>query len=106
MVKNHRDWLITYSTFQCVMWFVYPHREGELIYYREYIMVYFASSDAARQGRVLNLNKVIRWWSGSVNNISLNQCENFRFLEVQHIFSKAAGDLAPPGVQQMGASMQ
>ena len=47
-VKNHRDWLIVYSAFQCAMWFVYPHREGKLLRYGEYIMAYFASSDTAR----------------------------------------------------------
>ena len=30
-IRNHRDWLIAYSMFQCVMWFIYPHRESELI---------------------------------------------------------------------------
>ena len=30
-VRNHGDWLITYSVFQHVMQFIYPHRESELI---------------------------------------------------------------------------
>ena len=31
-------------------------------------------------------------WTGSVNNMLLDQFKKFRFLEVWHIFSKAAGD--------------
>ena len=81
------------------MQFVYLHREGELLCYGEYITAYFSSSDATRQGRVLNLDKAIQQWSGSVNNVSLHQFKKFQFLEVRHVFSKAAGDLAPQGAQ-------
>ena len=106
MVKTHRDWLITYDTFQHVMQFVHPHREGELLCYREYVTAYFTSLDATRQGQALNLNKAIRQWSGSVNNVSLNQFKRFWFLEVWHVFSKAAGNLAPQGAQRTGVNMQ
>ena len=59
MIKNHGNWLIAYSAFQLAMQFVYPHSAAKLIHYGEYITAYFASSDVARQGRVLNLDKVI-----------------------------------------------
>ena len=99
-VRNHGDWLITYSVFQHMMQFIYPHRESELIWYSEYITTYFASADAGGQNQVLNLNKAIQCWSGSINNVSLDQFEKFRFLEVWHIFSKAAGDQSAQGSQQ------
>ena len=54
----------------------YLHREAELIWYREYITAYFASSDPAGQGWVLNLNKAIQRWSRLVNNVSLDQFKN------------------------------
>ena len=98
-VRNHGDWLIMYSAFQHAMWFIYPHRESELIWYSEYITAYFASADAGGQNQVLNLNKAIWCWSGSVNNMLLDQFEKFRFLKVQHIFSKAAGDQGVQGNQ-------
>ena len=101
-VRNHRDWLIAYSMFQHMMWFIYPHRESELIQYSEYITTYFASADAGGQNHVLNLDKAIRHWSGSVNNMSLGQFEKFRFLEVQHVFSKAAGDQSAQGGSSTG----
>ena len=99
-VRNHGDWLIVYSAFQCVMQFIYPHRESELIWYSEYITAYFASADAGGQNQVLNPDKAIQRWSGSVNNVSLDQFEKFRFLEVQHIFSKVAGDQSAQGSQR------
>ena len=101
-VRNHRDWLIAYSMFQRMMWFIYPHRESELIQYSEYITTYFASADAGGQNHVLNLDKAICRWSGSVNNMSLDQFEKFRFLEVQHVFSKAAGDQSAQGGSSTG----
>ena len=99
-VRNHGDWLVAYSTFQCAMLFIYPHRESELIQYSEYITAYFASANAEGQNRVLNLNKAIQCWSGSVNNMLLDQFKKFRFLEVWHVFSKAAGDQSAQGSQQ------
>ena len=102
-VRNHGDWLIVYSAFQHTMWFIYPHRESELIRYSEYITAYFVSTNAGGQNQVLNLNKAIWCWSGSVNNMLLDQFEKFRFLEVWHIFSKAAGDQGAQG-NQWGSS--
>ena len=103
-IRNHRDWLIAYGTFQHVMWFIYLHREAELIWYREYITAYFASSDPAGQGWVINLNKAIQRWSGLVNNVSLDQFKKFRFLEVWHIFGKATGDQSGSQNQWGGGS--
>ena len=99
-VRNHRDWLIAYSVFQGAMQFIYPHRESELIWYSEYVTADFASANAGGQNQVLNLNKAIWCWSGSVNNVPLDQFEKFRFLEVCHLFSKAAGDQSAQGSQQ------
>ena len=81
------------------MWFIYPHRESELIWYGEYVTTYFTSANAGGQTHILNLDKVICCWSGSVNNISLDWFKKFRFLEVWHVFSKVAGDQSTPGNQ-------
>ena len=99
-VRNHRDWLIAYSVFQHAMHFIYLYRESELIWYGEYITAYFMPANTGGQIYILNLDKVIHCWSGSVNNVSLDQFEIFRFLEVQHIFSKVAGDQSSPENQQ------
>ena len=82
------------------MHFIYPHRESELIWYGEYITAYFMPADTGGQIYILNLDKVIHCWSGSVNNVLLDQFKKFRFLEVQHLFSKVAGDQSSPGNQQ------
>ena len=61
--------------------------------------MYFAFVDPGVHSRIINLNKLIHKWSGAVNSILLNKFKKFQFLEVQHVFSKAAGDLAPQGAQ-------
>ena len=91
--------LIVYSVFQCMMWFIYPHRESELIQYSEYITIYFVSANAGGQNQVLNLDKAIQCWSGSVNNVLFDQFKKCRFLKVCHVFSKAAGDQSMHGSQ-------
>ena len=105
-VRNHRDWLIAYSVFQHVMWFIYPHRESELIWYGEYETTYFTSTNAGGQTHVLNFDKVICCWSGSANNILLDQFNKFRFLKVWHVFSKVAGNQSTLGNQQRALAGQ
>ena len=74
--------------------------------YGEYITAYFTSSNANSQAQVPNLDKAIRRWSGSVNNVLLDQFEKYRFLEVWHIFSKAIGEQMGQGSQQGGSGGQ
>ena len=88
------------------MQFIFLHREGELIRYGEYITSYFTSSNANRQGQILNLDKAIRKWSGSVNNVSLDQFKKFRFLEVQYVYSKAASEQVRQESQRGGSGEQ
>ena len=59
--------------------------------YSEYILSYFSSVKPAGHTRVLNLDKSVRKWSGSVNNISLDKFAKFRFLEICH-YSKITGE--------------
>ena len=56
------------------------------------------------QIHILNLDKVICCWSGSVNNVLFDQFEKFRFLEIWHVFSKAAGDQSALGNQWGGSA--
>lgn len=106
VVKNHGDWLIAFSSFQRAMRFIFPHREAELIRYSEYISSYFASIDAAAHFRVLDLDKAIRKWSGSVNSVSLDELEKFKFLEIRHLFSQVAADNSSGSGQRASGSAQ
>ena len=81
-----------------------PHRESELIWYGEYVTTYFVSTDAGGQNHIINLDKAICHWSGSINNVSLDQFKKLRFLKVWHFFSKAAGDQNAQG-NQWGVSV-
>ena len=55
---------------------------------------------------MLNLNKSVRKWSGSVNNVLLDEFTKFRFLEIHHLYSKIAREAPSSGSQQGTGTVQ
>ena len=49
-VRNHGDWLVANSTFQCAMRFIYPHRESELIQWVHHCLLCICQCRRAKPG--------------------------------------------------------
>jgi len=91
-VETHGDWVIAWRIVFKATRFVFPHRETELEEYNDYITSYFASIHPTSHSKVLNLDKAIRKQVGSVNNVSLNEFNKFRYLETRHLQGHGSGD--------------
>jgi hypothetical protein len=91
-VETHGDWVIAWRIVFKATRFVFPHRETELGEYNDYITLYFASIHLTSHSKVLNLDKAIRKQVGSVNNVSLNEFNKFRYLETRHLQGHGSGN--------------
>jgi len=91
-VETHGDWVIAWRIAFKATRFIFPHRETELEEYNDYITSYFASILPSTHSKVLNLDRAIRKHVGSVNNVSLNEFNKFRYLETRHLQGHGAGE--------------
>ena len=91
-VETHGDWVIAWRTVYKAMHFIFPHREGEIDKYNDYITSYFASIHPSAHAKVLNLDKGIRKYVGSVNNVPLNEFNKFHYLETRHLQGHGIGE--------------
>ena len=92
LVETHGDWVIAWRTVYKAMHFIFPHREGEIDQYNDYITSYFASIHPSAHTKVLNLDKGIRKYVGPVNNVSLNKFNKFCYLETHHLQGHGIGE--------------
>jgi hypothetical protein len=91
-VETHGDWVVAWRIVFKATRFIFPHRETELEEYNDYITSYFASMHPSAHSKVLNLDRAIRKHVGSVNNVSLNEFNKFRYLETRHLQGHGAGE--------------
>jgi hypothetical protein len=96
-VETHGDWVIAWRVVFRATHFIFPHCEAELEDYNDYIMSYFASIHPSAHWRVLNLDKAICKLVGTVNDVSLNEFNKFRYLETHYLQGHGIGESnAPP----------
>jgi len=95
-VETHGDWVIAWRTVYKAMRFIFPHRKSELNEYNNYIMSYFASIHPSTHTKVLNLDKAIRKYVGSINNVSLNKFSKFCYRETRHLQGHGTGESSVP----------
>ena len=74
------------------MHFIFPHCEGELDEYNDYITSYFALIYPSAHAKMLNLDKGIRKYVGSVNYVSLNEYNKFHYLKTRHLQGHSIGE--------------
>jgi hypothetical protein len=91
-VETHGDWVVAWRIVFKATRFIFPHRETELEEYNDFITSYFASIHPTHHSKVLNLDRAIRKHVGSVNNVSLNDFNKFRYLETRHLQGHGAGE--------------
>jgi len=84
-VKTHRDWVIAWRTVYKAMHSIFPHHEGKLDKYNNYITSYFASIHLSIHAKVLNLDKAMKKYVGLVNNVTLNEFSKFCYLKTHHL---------------------
>ncbi|KIM72017.1 hypothetical protein PILCRDRAFT_82246 [Piloderma croceum F 1598] len=85
MIATHGDWVTTWGITSRAVMFAFPHREGELDSYCDYITGYLAAIHNNFHSKVLKLNKSIHKYVGSIQDTELSDFNKFRYLKAQHL---------------------
>ncbi|KIM88990.1 hypothetical protein PILCRDRAFT_767907, partial [Piloderma croceum F 1598] len=85
MIATHGDWVTTWGITSRAVMFAFPHREWELDPYHDYITGYFAAIHNNFHSKVLELDKSIRKYVGSIQDTELSDFNKFRYLETRHL---------------------
>ena len=97
-VETHGNWVIAWRIAFRAIKFIFPHRKRELEEYTEYISSYFASLHSSAHWKVFELDKAIRKHAGSVNDVSLNEFNKFRYLETHYLHGHVSTTKLTEGV--------
>ena len=91
VVQTHGDWTIAWTSTSAAILCAFPHRAFELQQYSEYILQFFGALPYSHS-KVINLDKVIRRYTGEVKHIELSEVGRFRHLEARYLQEDGAGN--------------
>lgn len=77
-VETHGDWINAWETYHVAVVFLYPHRDGELRHYRNYINGLFRSLSTSHAKQVVAMDKYIRLQVARSNKRLLSDTASFQ----------------------------
>jgi len=91
VVQTHGDWTIAWTSTSAAILCAFPHHAFELQQYSEYILQFFGALPYLHS-KVINLDKVIRCYTGEVKHIELSKVGRFQHLKAQYLQEDGAGN--------------